>query len=67
MSLFPSYCDDFTTRLGEGLIILTAMQLGSDILGYKQEIVCWQTLIFIGSLAIMRSCIYLYESYIKET
>jgi hypothetical protein len=65
MAHFPSYCDDFTTRLGEGLIILTAMQFISDILGYKQEIVCWQTLIFIAGVGVMRGTVYLYEAYIK--
>lgn len=65
MSLFPSYCDDFTTRLGEGLLLLTAMQFISDVLGYKQEIVCWQTLLFVGGLAAMRGTVYLYEAYIK--
>ncbi len=65
MVIFPSYCDDFTIRLGEGLILLTAMQLGSDLLGYKQEIVCWQTLLFIGFVAVIELVKYLHKSYTK--
>ncbi len=64
MAIFPSYCDDLTTRLGEGLIILAAMQLWSDVLGYKQEIVCWQTLIFIGAVAAIQLIKYLYQEHI---